>query len=72
LGGNRLLVWGIVSEIVVILLIVFAPPLQAVIGTAPFPAAGWLWLLTGIPLLPLIDEARKRLASHHANRKEGR
>ena len=40
--GTRLLWLGIVSEIVVIAAIVYLPPLQAVIGTAPFPA--WLWL----------------------------
>ncbi|HSJ33888.1 MAG TPA: cation-transporting P-type ATPase [Acidimicrobiia bacterium] len=62
LGGNRLLWWGVASEIVVILLIVYLPPLQAVIGTAPFPPVGWLWLLMGIPLLPLIDEARKAIS----------
>lgn len=59
LGGNRLLWWGILSELVVILLIVYLPLLQRVIGTAPFPAAGWLWLLLGIPLLPIADEIRK-------------
>jgi magnesium-transporting ATPase (P-type) len=64
-GGNPLLWWGIASEIVVILLIVYAPPLQAVIGTAVFPATGWLWLLLGIPLLPITDELRKRLARRH-------
>jgi P-type Ca2+ transporter type 2C len=68
LGGNRLLWWGIASEVVVILLIVYAAPFQRVIGTAPFPAHGWLWLLAGIPLLPLIDEIRKRI-TRSSNRK---
>jgi magnesium-transporting ATPase (P-type) len=59
LGGNRLLWWGILSELVVIALIVYVPLLQDVIGTAPFPAAGWPWLLLGVPLLPIADEVRK-------------
>jgi magnesium-transporting ATPase (P-type) len=58
-GGNRLLWWGILSEVVVILFIVYLPPLQEIIGTAPFPPVGWVWLLIGIPLLPIADEVRK-------------
>ncbi|HEX6287109.1 MAG TPA: cation-transporting P-type ATPase, partial [Acidimicrobiia bacterium] len=59
LGGNRLLWWGILSELIVIALIVYVPFLQNVIGTAPFPAVGWAWLLLGLPLLPMADEVRK-------------
>jgi magnesium-transporting ATPase (P-type) len=59
LGGNRLLWWGILSEIVVIVALVYTPFLQRLIGTAPFPSVGWLWLLLGIPLLPMADEIRK-------------
>jgi magnesium-transporting ATPase (P-type) len=58
-GGNRLLWWGVASEVAVIAAIVYVPWLQRVIGTAAFPAVGWLWLLLGIPILPLVDETRK-------------
>lgn len=61
LGGNQLLWWGIASEVVVILAIVYLPALQRVIGTAPFPAVGWAWVLLGVPLLPVADEVRKAL-----------
>jgi magnesium-transporting ATPase (P-type) len=61
LANNRLLWWGILSEVLVIVLIVFVPAAQDVIGTAPFPAVGWVWLLLGVPLLPLADELRKAL-----------
>jgi magnesium-transporting ATPase (P-type) len=61
LGRNPLLWWGILSEVVVILLLVYTPFGHAVVGTAPFPAVGWLWLLLGIPLLPMVDELRKWL-----------
>ncbi|HSJ83712.1 MAG TPA: cation-transporting P-type ATPase [Acidimicrobiia bacterium] len=61
LGNNRLLWWGILSEVLVIILIVFVPTFQDVIGTAPFPAVGWVWLLLGVPLLPIADEFRKAL-----------
>ena len=59
LGHNRLLWWGILSEVLVIVLIVFVPILQDVIGAAPFPAVGWAWLLLGVPMLPIADEVRK-------------
>jgi magnesium-transporting ATPase (P-type) len=59
LGGNRLLWWGIASELVVIAAIVYLPLLNEVIGTAPFPAVTWLALLVGIPLLPIADEVRR-------------
>ena len=62
LGHNRLLWWGILSELLVIALIVYVPIFQDVIGTAPFPTVGWAWLLLGVPLLPIADEVRKAVA----------
>jgi P-type Ca2+ transporter type 2C len=61
--GNRLLWWGIASELAVILVIVYVPFMNDIIGTAPFPPITWLLLLTGVPLLPLIDEVRRLAAS---------
>jgi P-type Ca2+ transporter type 2C len=69
-GGNRLLWWGVLSELVVIGLFVYLPPLQAVIGTAPFPVSGWAWLLLGVPLLPLADEARKAVLQRAGRRRK--
>ena len=68
LGGNRLLWWGILSELIVIALIVYVPVFQDVIGTAPFPAVGWAWLLLGLPLLPIADEIRKLIARSRGGR----
>ncbi|HSO49028.1 MAG TPA: cation-transporting P-type ATPase, partial [Acidimicrobiia bacterium] len=70
LGGNRMLWWGVASELVLIGLIVYTPVLNRIIGTAPFPAAGWLWLLLGIPVVPLADELRKSLSRRRARRKK--
>jgi hypothetical protein len=53
--------WGIACELVLIALIVYAPPLQFIFGTATFPADRWLLLLTFVPVLLMIDEARKWL-----------
>jgi calcium-translocating P-type ATPase len=63
-GGNHLIWWGIASELVVIGLIVYVPWLRAVVGTAPFPPVGWVWLLLGIPVLPAIEAVRRRVTAH--------
>lgn len=57
--SNRLAWVGVATELAFIALIVYAPPAQAVVGTAPFPA--WLWapLLACSPALLLVDEVRK-------------
>jgi P-type Ca2+ transporter type 2C len=69
--GNRLLWIGIASEVAVILAIVYLPPLQAVIGTAPFPPWLWLVLLAVAPTLLLVDEVRKaRVRRRTRTRKE--
>jgi len=56
--SNRLVWIGIASEVAVVLLLVYAPPLQTVIGTAAVPAAYWLWLVPLIPLLWIVDRIR--------------
>ncbi len=71
-GGNRLLWIGIASELAVIVAIVYLPPLQAVIGTAAFPAWLWLPLLATAPLLLVIDEVRKAAIRRRARGLEGR
>jgi P-type Ca2+ transporter type 2C len=68
LGGNRLIWWGILSELIVIALIVYLPVLNVIIGTAPFPSVGWAWLLFGVPLLPMADEVRKLLVRSRRSR----
>ncbi|MGZ8687127.1 MAG: cation transporting ATPase C-terminal domain-containing protein, partial [Gaiellaceae bacterium] len=59
--SNRLLLWGIASEIVFTVLLVYAPPLQHVFGTAalgPFELA----LLAPMPLVVWgSDELRRAI-----------
>jgi P-type Ca2+ transporter type 2C len=66
--GNPLLWVGIASELVVIGAIVYLPPLQAVVGTAPFPAWLWLPLLAVAPVLLVADELRKVAVRHLRHR----
>jgi P-type Ca2+ transporter type 2C len=58
---NRLAWVGVATELAFIAVLVYAPPAQAIVGTAPFP--GWLWLplLACAPVLLVIDEGRKWL-----------
>jgi len=58
---NRLLWAGICSEMIVILLIVYLPPVQNLIGTRAFPPFNWLFLFAWAPLLLIADEIRKFL-----------
>ena len=59
--SNRLVWLGIATELALIGLIVYTPPLQAVFGTAAFPPEQWLFLLAWMPALFLADEGRKWL-----------
>jgi P-type Ca2+ transporter type 2C len=59
---NRLAFVGIGSELLIIAAIVYVPILQAVVGTAAFPAWHWLVVLSLAPMLLVADEARKALA----------
>jgi len=57
--NNRLIWIGILSELVLVVLIVYTPFMNAFIGTGPFPAHYWLFLVPFIPALTIIDEVAK-------------
>jgi magnesium-transporting ATPase (P-type) len=57
--SNRLLLIGIVVEIGLLLLLIYAPPLQAVFGLAPLGIGHWLLLAAFGPLLLVCEEGRK-------------
>jgi calcium-translocating P-type ATPase len=61
--GNPLILWGVVLEIVLIVLIVYTPWGNLIVGTAPIPAAAWLFIMPfGVGLL-VLDELRKQVAA---------
>lgn len=58
-AGNRLIVWGVLVEIAVLLFACYTPVGNALIGTAPVPTAVW-WLVIPCALLMLVlEELRK-------------
>jgi len=58
---NRLLVWGVIFEIALILLIVYTPVGNFLIGTTPIPVDVWLFVVPFAFCMLLLDELRKKL-----------
>ncbi len=58
---NKLVLWGIATELTIILLLVHTPFLQKVFGLAPLALSHWIFLLIFPPVLLLLEEARKRI-----------
>ncbi len=59
LFGNRLLLIGFATEIALLAVLVYWPPLAGVFGFAPLEARDWLVLAALSPLLLVADELRK-------------
>jgi magnesium-transporting ATPase (P-type) len=59
LFSNRLVWIGIAVELLMLLAIIYLPPLQEAFGTSPFAPEYWLFLLALTPTLLVADEIRK-------------
>jgi magnesium-transporting ATPase (P-type) len=59
--SNRLLLIGIVVEVVLLLFLIYTPPLQSVFGLAPLGIGHWLLLAAFPPLLLVCEEGRKAI-----------
>jgi P-type Ca2+ transporter type 2C len=69
LFNNPLLWVGIISELMILFLIVYFPPLQDIIGTRAFAPENWLFLFAWAPLLLIAEECRKALLRAWERRK---
>jgi magnesium-transporting ATPase (P-type) len=56
---NRWIVWGIIFETIVLVSIVYLPPLQAIFNTTGLGLNEWAYLLPFIPIMFGADELRK-------------
>jgi magnesium-transporting ATPase (P-type) len=65
LASNRLILAGIALEVALVVLIVYTAPGQAVFGTAPVPAAAWLFVVPFAAATLALEELRKRRARRH-------
>ncbi len=68
LFNNKLIWFGILSELAVIAMIVYVPLFQRFIGTASFSISYWPFLLAWSPLLIVADEIRKIIKSKKTKR----
>lgn len=60
---NSMIKFGILSEIGLLLLFIYVPPVGRLIGTGPVPAWQIALLAALVPLLLIADEIRKRIRS---------
>lgn len=61
--GNRLILFGILTEIILIIVIVYFEPMQKVFNTASLSLVDWLVLSSFIPIIFFGEELRKYLFS---------
>jgi sodium/potassium-transporting ATPase subunit alpha len=66
--GNRLVLWGGVFGLAVILPIIYLPLGSAIFGTAPIGPYVWLFILPFTLLILLADEVHKWFARAHSRR----
>jgi magnesium-transporting ATPase (P-type) len=70
-ASNRLLLIGIAVEISLLLLLIYAPPLQSVFGLGPLGIEHWLLLAAFGPLLLVCEEGRKAVWRRFNGRRAG-
>lgn len=62
LGGNPLILWGVLLEALLLVLIAYTPWGNALFGTAPLPLDVWLFLLPWAAGMIAVEETRKLIA----------
>jgi magnesium-transporting ATPase (P-type) len=70
LGTNRLILLGIVTELVLLALIAYTPPGNMLFGTAPIGPAVWLFTLPFALGMLLLEECRKWLVRRRSARSD--
>jgi magnesium-transporting ATPase (P-type) len=70
LFSNRLVWVGIATELALVAMIVYLPPLQHVFDTGTLPLGAWCWFLPMIPLLPAADGLSKLIGRRRSDHEE--
>jgi calcium-translocating P-type ATPase len=68
--ANRLILWGVLTEIALILGVVYTAPGQALFATAPLPGAVWLFMLPFALLMLVAEELRKGMIRRAADKRK--
>jgi sodium/potassium-transporting ATPase subunit alpha len=61
---NSFILWGILVEMTLLIVIVYTPPGNAILGTAPLPLWAWIAPILGASGLLLAEEIRKLAVRH--------
>ena len=69
--GNRLIIWGVILEVTLVLLIDYTPWGNLLLGTSPVAGAVWLFIVPFAAGLVALEELRKWLVRAGANRRVG-
>lgn len=67
-GGNPLILWGVVVEVVALALAAYTPWGNALFGTAPLPGRVWVFLLPWVAVMVGLEEGRKAWVRHRLRR----
>jgi magnesium-transporting ATPase (P-type) len=59
ISKNKWIVWGIIAQLTILAVLIYAPPLQSVFGTTSLGLMDWLYLLLLPIAIILAEEARK-------------
>ncbi|HSQ48847.1 MAG TPA: cation-transporting P-type ATPase [Candidatus Deferrimicrobiaceae bacterium] len=59
IAKNKWIVWGIIAQLTILAVLIYAPPLQSVFGTTSLGLMDWLYLLALSIAIILAEEARK-------------
>ena len=57
--NNKLIIWGITLEIIILILIIYTSPGNAIVGTSPIPITMWFFFIPFSILLLGMEELRK-------------
>jgi len=69
---NRLVLWGIGVELLLLGILIYTPFLQPIFNTAPIGLREWTYLFAWTPVIFLLDELRKVILRWRAGAKPGR
>jgi Ca2+-transporting ATPase len=71
LFSNNLIWVGIATELILVALLIYLPPLHGLFGTAELPLHYWLFLFAWTPSLLIVDEIRKAILRSREQRRPG-
>ena len=71
LRGNRLLLWAVASELVLLAVFLAVPPVAGVLGHAVPTTLGWALAALAVPTVLLADAAQKAVLRRTGRRTEG-